>query len=148
MKIIEIQPGLWLGDEKSANNYNFIKSNDINNIINCNKYLNYSSHKYNSPVKEQLEKNEIKHTIKFFIKITEYIYSHVKELTNTLIYCHNDLTIAISVIIAFVMRYGKLNKEIVVQLLKSKIASISVSKISNTSLDYFECYLKKEGIII
>ena len=64
MRIVEIQPGLWLGDEKSANNLNFMTVNDIKHSINCNKYLNYSSHKYNSPVKDKLEKNEINHTIK------------------------------------------------------------------------------------
>ena len=55
MKAIEIQSGLWLGNEKTANNLNFIKTNNIVNIINCNQYLNYSSHKYKSPIKEKLE---------------------------------------------------------------------------------------------
>ena len=143
MKIVEIQPGLWLGDEKSANNLNFININDIKHLINCNKYLNYSSHKYNSPVKETLEKNEINHTIKFFIKITEYIFNNLKSFNNTLIYCHNNLNISVAIIIAFIMRYGKLDKKTTVRLLKSKILSISVSNIANISLDYFEKYLQK-----
>ena len=79
MIAIEIQPGLWLGNENTIKNFNFIKENNIINVINCNKYLNYSSHKYKSPLKEDLELNEIKHTIKFLLKITEFIYSNLKS---------------------------------------------------------------------
>ena len=147
MIAIEIQTGLWLGNEKAVNNLNFIKMNNIINIINCNKYLNYSSHKYKSPLKEKLEANEIKHTIKFLLKITEFIFNNLKNQNNTLIYCHNNLNISISVIIAFMMRYGKMNKENTVNILKSKINSISISSISNTSLNYFEKHLLTCGII-
>ena len=147
MKAIEIQTGLWLGDEKSVNNRNFIETNNIEIIIDCNKYLNYSSHKYNSPVREKLELNEIKHTIKFMLKITEYLYDNLRKFNNTLVYGHNDFNIAISVIIAFIMKYGKLNKNTVVQLLKSKLERISISRISNMSLEYFERYLQQNKII-
>jgi len=147
MKSIEIQTGLWLGDEKSVNNKNFIETNNIEIIIDCNKYLNYSSHKYNSPVREKLEINEIKHTIKFLLKISEYLYENLKKFNNILVYGHNDFNIAISIIIAFIMRYGKLKKETVVKLLKSKMSQISISKISNMSLDYFEQHLQKTSII-
>ena len=147
MKAIEIQTGLWLGDEKSVNNRNFIETNNIEIIIDCNKYLNYSSHKYNSPVREKLELNEIKHTIKFLLKITEYLYDNLRKFNNTLVYGHNDFNIAISIIIAFIMKYGKLNKNTVVQLLKSKLERISISRISNMSLEYFERYLQQNKII-
>ena len=147
MKAIEIQPGLWLGNEKTANNLNFIKTNNIVNIINCNQYLNYSSHKYKSPIKEKLEENEIKHTIKFLLKITDYVFTNLKQFNNTLIYCHNDLNISIAIIIAFIMRHGKLNKDTVVNLLKSKINRITISNISNISLNYFEKHLKHNRII-
>ena len=147
MKAIEIQTGLWLGDEKSVNNRNFIETNNIEIIIDCNKYLNYSSHKYNSPVREKLELNEIKHTIKFMLKITEYLYDNLRKFNNTLVYGHNDFNIAISIIIAFIMKYGKLNKNTVVQLLKSKLERISISRISNMSLEYFERHLQQNKII-
>jgi hypothetical protein len=147
MKAIEIQTGLWLGDEKSVNNRNFIETNNIEIIIDCNKYLNYSSHKYNSPVREKLELNEIKHTIKFLLKITEYLYDNLRKFNNTLVYGHNDFNIAISIIIAFIMKYGKLNKNTVVQLLKSKLERISISRISNMSLEYFERHLQQNKII-
>ena len=147
MKVIEIQSGLWLGNEKTANNLNFIKTNNIVNISNCNKYLNYSSHKYKSPIKEKLEENEIKHTIKFLLKITDYVFTNLKTLNNTLIYCHNDLNISIAIIIAFIMRHGKLKKDTVVNLLKSKINRITISNISNISLNYFEKHLKYNRII-
>ena len=147
MITIEIQPGLWLGNEKSVKNLNFIKTNNIVNLINCNKYLNYSSHKYKSPIREKLEINEIKHTIKFLLKITDFIFTNLKNLNNTLIYCHNNLNISIAVIIAFIMRYGKLSKENTVNLLKSKINSITISNISNVSLNYFEEHLKKNNVI-
>ena len=147
MKVIEIQPGLWLGNESSTNNLNFIQSNNIVNIINCNKYLNYSSHKYKSPVKEKLEENEIKHTLQFLLKITEYIFNNLQKLNNTLIYCHNNFNISIAIIIGFIMRYAKINKSKTIDLLKSKINRITISNISNISLEYFEKHLEKIGVI-
>ena len=147
MKAIEIQPGLWLGNEKTSHNLNFIKTNNIVNIINCNQYLNYSSHKYKSPIKEKIEENEIKHTIKFLLKITDYIITNLQKFNNTLIYCHNDFNISIAIIIAFIMRYGKLKKDRVVRLLKSKLNRITISNISNISLNYFEKHLENNRII-
>tara|TARA_Y100000590_G_C15668028_1_gene995208 strand:+ start:1398 stop:1829 length:432 start_codon:yes stop_codon:yes gene_type:complete len=138
MKIIEIHPGLWLGDEKSAVNQKFIKSNHIEIIINCNKYLNYSSHKYKSPIKEKLVENEIKHTIRFLLKITEYIYHNSKNFHSILIYCHNQFTISITVIIAFYMRYMKMSKDNVILLLKTKIPTLSIANVANQSLLYYE----------
>ena len=147
MKVIEIQPGLWLGNEKIKKNLNFIKINNLLNIINCNKYLNYSSHKYKSPIREKLEEDEIKHTIKFLLKITDHVFNNLKTFNNTLIYCHNDLNISIAIIIAFIMRHGKLKKDTVVKLLKSKISRITISNVSNISLNYFEKHLVNNGII-
>ena len=144
MKSIEIQPGLWIGDEKAACNKNFIQSNNIQIRINCNQYLNYSSHKYKSPVKEKIVANEVRHTIQFFEKITQYMYRNLKNFNNLFIYCHNDLHISISVIIAFLMRYGKMTKACAVHLLKSKIPKMVIADVSNQSLDVFDKILLKK----
>ena len=138
MKYVEIQSGLWLGDEKVAKRLHFIKTNRISYVIDCNQYLNYTSHNYHSPLREPIEENEIKHTLKVFLKLTEYIFDNLSESRNVLVYGHNDMNIAISIIIAFIMRYAGLKKKTVVTLLKSKVETITISRISNLSLDYFE----------
>ena len=143
MVAFEIIAGLWLSNQNSSNNTNFINTNNIEIILNCNKYLNYSSHKYNSPLKEEIEKKEIIHTIKFLIKITEYIYNNLNENKNTLIYCHNNMSISTGVAIAYIMRYGKINKNMAVSSLKTKLSNISVSKILNESLNVFQKYLDR-----
>jgi len=140
---VEILPGLWLSDFQGSKNSQFLTTNNIESTIDCNNYLNYSSHKYNSPLKENLEEKEIIHTLKFLVKITEYIFENLKKCNNTLICCHNNLTISISVIIAYIMRYGKMNKAQIVKSLKTKMSYITISKICNKSLDIFQSYLDK-----
>lgn len=143
--MIEIISGLWLSTQKGANNTQFINKNNIEIIINCNKYLNYSSHKYNSPLKEEIENKEIVHTIKFLIKITKYIYDNLNQNINILIYCHNNISISIGVAIAYIMKYGKINKNLVVHSLKTKVSNIPISKILNESLNLFQKYLDRNN---
>ena len=45
------------------------------------------------------------------------------------------------------MRYAKINKSKTIDLLKSKINRITISNISNISLEYFEKHLEKIGAI-
>ena len=143
--MIEIISGLWLSTQKGANNTQIINKNNIEIIINCNKYLNYSSHKYNSPLKEEIENKEIVHTIKFLIKITKYIYDNLNQNINILIYCHNNISISIGVAIAYIMKYGKINKNLVVHSLKTKVSNIPISKILNESLNLFQKYLDRNN---
>ena len=143
--MIQIISGLWLSTQKGANNTQFINKNNIEIIINCNKYLNYSSHKYNSPLKEEIENKEIVHTIKFLIKITKYIYDNLNQNINILIYCHNNISISIGVAIAYIMKYGKINKNLVVHSLKTKVSNIPISKILNGSLNLFQKYLDRNN---
>ena len=53
------------------------------------------------------------------------------------------MSISTGVAIAYIMRYGKINKNMVVHSLKTKLSNVSVSKILNESLNVFQKYLDR-----
>lgn len=125
----EIIPGLWIGDKNSAHNIDFINEKKIRNIINCSKnikfsqYLNKNIEKIRIPVNDHPNKTyniDNNHLYKHFNTITTFIHKKIQQQSNVLIHCREGVQRSPSIIVAYIMKYGKVNKNKAIYFVKSK----------------------------
>jgi|TARA_B110000261_G_C13051465_1_gene344367 hypothetical protein len=118
---IEILPGLWLSDSKKLDNV-FIDEKNIKNIINVDKDLGFigNSNNYTDTIKENVEKYEILKMVNYLKEITLFIKNCLLKSENILIYCDTCIQKSPTLILAYLIRYGYLTKEIAIEMIRTK----------------------------
>ena len=120
----EIIPGLWLGDKNSSHNTDFLTDKKIKCIINCTLDLPFINDKNiikkRIPVNDDLsyESNEV--MIKYLNNIVHTIQENVLHNVNTLVHCYAGKQRSATVIACYLIKYGKIKKDVVFDLIKSK----------------------------
>ena len=119
MILIELVPNLWLGDQESVNYKEKLK---INAVINCSKDLhflgNYQEYRIN--IKNTLEKYEIIKMYEYMVETVEFIYKNLSNDKNVLVYCENANQKSATICAAFLIKYGKIDKENAIKSIRSK----------------------------
>jgi protein-tyrosine phosphatase len=108
----EILPGLWLGNMYAAQNVNFLKQNNIKNIINVTKIIpNYFSNSNINYIRIPIRDIEIcnKNLTKIFDISSKYIYTKLKNNENILVHCKRGHQRSASIIAAFILKYCNTN---------------------------------------
>jgi hypothetical protein len=123
---IEIIPGLWISSKSYSNNAEFLRDKNIGFLVNCQKDLEFlgKSDGYSDQIRMNLEKYEVLKFNKYLFEITERIYSKIKDNVNVLIFCENTIQKSPTIILCYIIRYGMLNKENSMELLKTKCPDI------------------------
>ncbi len=118
---IEILPGVWMCDSKRLDP-TFIEAKSIINIINVDKDLNFlgNSNKYNNTIKENIEKYEILKMVNYLKETTLFIKNSILKSENILISCDTCIQKGPTLILAFLIRYGYLSKEIAIEMIRTK----------------------------
>lgn len=83
---------LWLGDIQDAQNEQFIKSNNINVIVNCTKGLPFIdlpiSFKYRIPVNDDLQGQSFQEMYVALTYIIPVLVTHINRGDRILIHCY------------------------------------------------------------
>jgi hypothetical protein len=125
MNRIEILPNLWIGTIKSANNKEFNTLTNISIFINADNELNLLEYKYEKLY--TLTNYEIIKLNNNLSKIIKYIFSQLTNNIAILIYSNTIPNLSILIIYSYIIKYGKLNKEIATNIIKSKYSDSEYS---------------------
>lgn len=123
MKVKEIIPGLWLGDKEISENIQFYKDNEIDIVINCSTDLPFiylDIEKVRLKVNDNLKNEEIIKMYENLDYITKYINDNLLLCKNILVHCYAGKQRSATIIIAYLLKYGRFNLESSIKLLKSK----------------------------
>ncbi len=120
----EILPGLWLGDIKASLDTAFLKDKQIQCVINCTDRHPFADDpivkiKYRLPVKDNLDINEITKLYQSLDDLCDHIKSHIVSC-NVLIHCYAGKQRSATVIIAYLMKHGKMDLSSALIAVKSK----------------------------
>lgn len=115
--MIEILPDLWICKNKETQN---IDSNIV--IINCMKHITFLGKfkNYKEEIKKNILKYEIVQMFKFVVKIIENIHQILEENKTVIVSCNTALQFSPLVIIAYLIKYGKISKDEAIKLFLTK----------------------------
>jgi len=118
----EVLPRLWLGDIKDAHNIEFLKRHSINCIINCTSSLEfpkYPCQKHRVSVKDNLQPDQIIR-MRCLLNPTADLIHRSRGTMNILVHCHMGRQRSVSVILAYLLKYGQMTLKDSVNFLRTK----------------------------
>jgi len=139
---IEVLPGIWVNNKFDSK---LIEEKNITNIINADNDLSFmgNSLKYNDTIRENVEKYEILKMVNYLKEITLFMKNCILKSENILIYCNSGLQKSPTLILAFLIRYGYLTKEIAIEMIRTKLIDAFKPTLEyNNSIEIFIKQLK------
>jgi len=121
---VEILPGMWLGNSKSAVDQVFLNDKQIQCVINCTQNCPFTDDtivelKYRIPVKDNLVKSEISNLYQCLDVITHKIWDNCHKY-NILVHCHQGRQRSPAVIVAYLMKYVNMDLNDATKAVKTK----------------------------
>ena len=115
--MIEILPDLWICKNKQLKKYD-----DNYYLINCSESLSFLGKfkEYKDEIKQNILKYEIVQLYKFIISTIDKIHDLLLNNRTIIISCNTSLQLSPLVIIAYIIKYGKLEKLEAITLFKTK----------------------------
>ena len=107
--IFELIPGLWIGSNKQ-NELTFKRFN-IKCTINCEndfRFLLNSDKQYEKKIIDSTI--NIKKTVKYFDESVDFINNNLKKNNSILVYCDSGLQFSPTIGLAYLIKYGKVDK--------------------------------------
>ena len=119
---IEILPGIWISDSENLDSQ-FLEEKMINKLINIKNDLSFlgSGNKYHDMIRENMEKYEILKLVNYLKDITKFMKVSISYSENILIYGDSSFRKSPILILAFLIRYGLVNIEIAIEMIRTKI---------------------------
>ena len=119
---VEILPGIWISDSEKLDSQ-FLEDKMINKLINIKTDLSFlgNGNKYHDMIRENIEKYEILKLVNYLKDITKFMKKSISQSENILIYADPNLKKSPILILAFLIRYGLVNIEIAVEMIRTKI---------------------------
>ena len=123
---IEVLPGLWISTLGYSENAEFLKDKNIGFLVNCEKDLEFlgKSKGYSDEIRRNIEKYEILKFNKYLFEITEMIHTKIKDNKNALVFCENCSQKSPTIVLCYIMRYGMINYENSLQILRTKCPDV------------------------
>ena len=120
---IEFLPGLWVSKRSLTTNKNFIYSKSISVFINLIKDLNFldKSYEYQDCIQKNIQRYEIIKMANYIDEITSFINKKLINNENILLFCENGIDKSQYIILAYLIKYGYLEKNIAMDIIKTKI---------------------------
>ena len=115
--MIEILPDLWI-----CKNKHLKKIDDNVYLINCSESLSFLGKfkDYKDEIKQNILKYEIVQLYKFVMSTIDKIHNLVINNRTIIVSCNTSLQLSPLVIIAYIIKYGKLPKNEAIQLFRTK----------------------------
>ena len=119
--LIEFLPGIWISNTKIFSE-KFLKQKKINEIIDCNKSMNFfeGSENYIESIKNEIKKTNHIKLHKYLVDITQHIHQNIINGNSMLIYDQHSIKKAPVLLISYLMRYGHLTPVQTIQSYQSK----------------------------
>ena len=131
MYVVEILPGLWLGDEQSALDIDFLESKNIEMVINCSLEAGFANtpqikKKIRLNIQDNLKPEEIN---KMYINLTRVVEAMKENIRNCniLVHCKAGIQRSATIICAFLMKYANMSMEDAMLCIKSKKPDVFIS---------------------
>ena len=104
----EIIPGLWVGDQISAQDKTFFDNYNITVVVNCTKQLPQSFENNNIlymriPIDDSLQENDINKMARYLPSVVDFIHKNRKR--NILIHCHAGMQRSAAVVAAYLHKH-------------------------------------------
>lgn len=120
----EIISGLWIGNINDSFNTTLLQDNNITIFINCTTNYGFMDKLEGKRIRIPLSSNLDPKTDLVFLRdkknnILDYIFKNI-ENHNILIYCYDGLNISPLIVSLFLMEYGKISKDDIRSILRSK----------------------------
>ena len=129
MFVCELLSGLWVGSPEILQNKNFLVDNDITIIFNCTQLYNFPENPDIQKIRLPFPPSEDTKCIEIMKinkdKIIDHIHNHI-DTHNILIVCYNGKTISPLIVALYILKYGKLNKKSIYEILLSKDPQLSL----------------------
>lgn len=123
---IEIISGIWISDFSFSYNKHFLNNNNIDILINCTcdkEFIDLETIKYKIKVPFQ-ESNPSKYNIMvindYMTKVLDIMYKSL-DTHNILIYSYSIEDIPLTIVSAFIVKYGNINETSIENIIKTKI---------------------------
>ena len=121
---IEVLPGLWLGDIKSSMNSVFLNEKQIKCIINCtdcHPFIDDASieAKYRLSIKNNNDIDEIEKFYHLLDEVVDLIKTNICSY-NILVHCYAGKQISAAVVVAYLIKYGKMEAKSAINAIQSK----------------------------
>lgn len=108
-KACQFLPNIWIGNIHDSQDITFLRSNQINVIINCTKDLPMPPIKlpylYRFPVEDDLSQQEIRFMTNNLPHVVKIIRHHQQQGHHILIHCYAGIQRSATVATAFLMTY-------------------------------------------
>ena len=120
---IEFLPGLWVGKKNLTTNKNFINNKNISVFINLIKDLNFldKSYEYQDCIQQNIKRYEIIKMANYMDEITSFMNKKLINNENILLFCENGIDKSQYIILAYLIKYGYLDKNIAINIIKTKL---------------------------
>ena len=126
----EILPGLILGDNSVANDTDFIRRNKITCIVNCTYDLpfptSFDGVRFRIPLRDNGKEAEIMRTYKILDQCTESLYGLLLN-HRVLVHCQAGRQRSVTIIAAFLMRYGQLKLQEALDYIRARHGIIGLN---------------------
>ena len=121
---VEIIPQLYIGSMACASNLEELTSKKITHILCCGIGLKLFFPQKFKYYRIDLIDNESTNIRKYFDETNEFINDAIKEGGNILVHCYAGISRSTSIIIAYLMKYKKMNFNKSFELIKEKRGKI------------------------
>lgn len=133
--VYQIINGLWCGDINSALDYNYLNNKSINCIINCcenPKLINTKNMYYPPSIKYRVCKDLYK-DINWTV---DYIENGILNDENILLFCDTGIQRSPTIVLAYLIKFAKINIKTAHMFMKSKNENIFIPNIKYIDLLY------------
>ncbi len=124
----EIIPDLWIGNKYSIEDLIFLSENRFKCIINCTRDLDFNNNYTQAenirvaiddhPTSSLFEDNmDMYHKL---LDIIKYIHSCLSQNKSILVYCHACKQRSPTIVVAYIMKYGRVSAKQSIEYIKSK----------------------------
>ena len=122
--VFEMISGLWIGDSNDIYNEEFYNDNLISIVINCTIDLGFLNRdklkKIRLSLSSEMDPNRDLYMLQQNLdKILDFIHSSIEQ-HNIFIYCYDGLKISPLIVALYMMKYGKISKDNIRDILRSK----------------------------
>jgi len=119
MILVEILPNLYLADKEGSN---YKTQLNIISQINCQRDLNYlgTSTEYVYDLKKNIKQYELVKMYQYLIESINFIHKNLINDKSVLVYCDNGNQKASTVIAAYLIKFGRIDADDAIKMLRSK----------------------------
>ena len=147
----EMFPGLWLGDSHAAMDEHFVRSKNINTIVNCTTNCDFIEINgvdlitHRIPVKDNLEDSELLKLYHNMDHCTEYINKQLMLGHRILVNCHAGRQRSVAVVLGYLMKYCNMSCKEALALVQTKRPVAGYPSLNfSSSLKLYERDLKMD----